>query len=160
MVRTLCHPLPSSVGGAWALLLANRIWQRWRNWADVIKVPNQLTELTKGEIILGGPQLIRWDLSKRVQAFAEKKRLEARRTLSCWPSRSKWPSCELLWDSAPGLSSPRTEFWMIWKRTHPPDENTSPGWHLHYSLWGPEQRIQISCAQMADPQNLCSALIQ
>lgn len=47
------------------------LWQRGRKFADVIKVPNHYFELIKRESILDGPDLIRQDLSKKVQAFPE-----------------------------------------------------------------------------------------
>lgn len=58
----LCYPPSSCAGRFCDLLLANRIWQEWRKWTVVIKLPNQLTELIKRKIILVGPELIRWDL--------------------------------------------------------------------------------------------------
>lgn len=50
-IQTFVHPLPLSVDRSCDLLLIHRIWQRWRNLADVIHVPNQLTlSLSKGKL--------------------------------------------------------------------------------------------------------------
>lgn len=43
------------------------IWQRWRDFADIINIPNQLTLINKKVLILGGPDLIREAFQKRLQ---------------------------------------------------------------------------------------------
>lgn len=46
-VHALFGPLPLSVGKTWNMLLTNRLWQ-WRNFGDVLTVPNQFNfELIK-----------------------------------------------------------------------------------------------------------------
>lgn len=59
-VHVSCSPLTLSVGRSnkYDVLSLPIIWQGWRYFADIIKVPKQLI---KSDIIISVPRLIRWD---------------------------------------------------------------------------------------------------
>lgn len=58
------------------------MWWRWRDFAKVVKIPHQLTELITGEIIVGGFDLIWVSPSKEDLGFLWSQRLQATETLS------------------------------------------------------------------------------
>lgn len=73
-IHALCN-LSLNVRGCkvFSLLRLNYVlWQRRRTLADGMEVPDHDFEFIKRESILDGPDLIRQDLLKKVQAFLER----------------------------------------------------------------------------------------
>lgn len=140
------------------------MWQRWKSFADVIKAPNLW--------IWGNDPEWTWPdqvSPNRNWALLE---VEEIRSMDISPVGLEWPNCHVVerpgdrerqaasrsWGlscSCKELNSAKNQW--AWKGT--PSMrcirwDSSPGGHHHFSLVGPEQRIQFSHAQISDLQKL------
>lgn len=61
-------------------------------------------------------------------------------------SLSRWPlETEVLSPNLEGLNSANKQW--VWKKSPSPSWDSSPGQHLYFTQWDPEQRTQLSHAQ-------------
>ena len=118
------NPLPLSVGGS-------------SEYNGILQSVD--FELIKRDIILGGPDLIRWVLLKPVTH---------QKGLSCWPWR-----CSLdEFHSYKVISSAKSHVCL--EKDPKPQMTPLPADTLTAALWDPEQRTQLTHTWTPDPQKL------